>query len=262
MAGEDVSIKVSRKGFNAGTCSDKQLAMSSEWNLLPLEAEGVFEVNNTLTAPVTIYTHNLGYVAPFRIYHQSDFESGSLFDSSLTYHGGGQRPGITCYMTSTALVWDSAYSSETPLYIHWKIYRRNLELNQTTEDFSLVDETQGPYDDHGLLVSKKGKSVNSTDMRDFTFRSDLRPLIVDGSVYTTTPSYSISYTHNLGYRPMYWAFTEYTPDSGRWSRVTQGEFFRGEVTTTSLDFEVSSSLWDDKSNFALIIFKSTINTND
>ena len=45
----EYGIRVSRSGYDVDIASDKQLALSSDWPLLPLEAEGVFEVNNTLT---------------------------------------------------------------------------------------------------------------------------------------------------------------------------------------------------------------------
>jgi len=251
-----VGINVSRTGYDVNTASDKQLAFSSQWPLLPIEAEGKFEVNNTLTAPVTIYNHDLGYPPVFRIYYQSDF-----YDSSYYYPDGDpNRIGSRCGVNSTDLVWNDVWYSDTPMYVYWKVYRRNLTQNQSTASVNLADEAKGNSGGYGFLISKNGKSVTSGDLRDFNLRSDMRPLIVDSSKFTTVPGYSINITHNLGYLPMYWVYY-YESDSGLWYKVRQNDVFSGSVTVTDITFAVNSGLWGGASNFAIILFKSTINTD-
>lgn len=64
-------VKVSRIGYDVNTASDKQLAFSSEWPLLPIEAEGDLTINPPVGGPgmvnQDIFTHNLGYEPVFYI---------------------------------------------------------------------------------------------------------------------------------------------------------------------------------------------------
>lgn len=249
-------VKVSREGYGANTASDKQLAFSSDWPLLPIEAEGSFEVNNTLTAPVTIYNHNLGYPPIFRIYFQSDFYDANYYSLG----GDPNRIGSNCGVDNSNLVWSDVWYSDIPAHIYWKIYRRSLTQNETTTNINLVDETKNSAGDYGFLISKVGKNVFSGDLRDFNLRSDMRPLMVNSSKFTTTPGYSISLTHNLGYLPMYWIYY-YSSDKNLWYKVRQNDYFNGNITTTEITFTVSPGMWGGESNFAIVLFKSTINTD-
>lgn len=254
----EYGIRVSRSGYDVDIASDKQLALSSDWPLLPLEAEGVFEVNNTLTQPVTIYNHNLGYAPVFRVYYTSAF-----YDSDWFYNGATESAiGTTCRVDTNNLIWTDVWYSATPMYLHWKVYRRPITINFNEPNYILTDDTKDGFDDYGIVVSKKGKDTNSLDYRDFSIRSDCRQLIIDQSTYTTNPVYTITMTHNLGYLPIFWAYYQNT--SGEWANLIQSYVVRTAVTTTSITIDIQEALWSSPPvapNLALLTFKNTLNSN-
>lgn len=253
----DEVLRISRNGYPVETASDKQLTLSSNWPLLPLEAEGVFEVNNTLTQPVTIYNHDLGYAPVFKVYFTSSFYDTDWYsnaeDESVI--------GTTCAVDSDNLIWTDIWFSATPMYLHWKIFRRPIQTSFDEPNYILTDEAEGDSGDYGLLVSKVGKSVNSNDLRDFSIRSDCRQLIVDQSDYTTTPTYSYTLTHNLGYPPIFWGFYQ-DSGTGPWKRLTPSYSARTFVTSSYIEIDIQSALWGSPApNLALLTFKNTLNTD-
>lgn len=252
----DYGIRVSRSGYDVDTASDKELALSSEWPLLPLEAEGVFEVNNTLSQPVTIYNHNLGYAPVFKVYYTSAFYDSDWFYNAATI----SAIGTTCRVDTNNLIWKDVWFSATPMYLHWKIFRRPITTNFNEPNYILTDTTKSTFNDYGLIVSKVGKDVGSTDFRDFSMRSDCRQLLVDQSAYTTTPDYTMTMTHNLGYPPIFWAY--YQDTSNQWERLIQSYTVRTAVTDSSITIDLPSAFWGSPPpNIALLTFKNTLNSN-
>lgn len=72
---------------------------------------------------------------------------------------------------------------------------------------------------YGIKVAKTGKSVTSTEPRDFIFNSEYETIKIyaeaGGSQSVSAGStYQVSITHNLGFIPMCWVFTEST--TGHW----------------------------------------------
>lgn len=252
----DEVLKISRSGYDVDSASDKELAFSDLWPLLPIEAEGVFEVNNTLTQPVTIYSHGLGYPAVFKVYYETDFygNDGWYYPASEAI----QDLGLSCQMDSNNLVWTGNWYSATPLYLHWKVFRRSLLTDFNAENYNLVDSEESSSSDYGLLVSREGKNVDSTDYRDFSIRSDCRQLIIDQSYHTTTPDYTMTLTHNLGYRPIYWIY--YEAVSGKWETLVPSYTVRTAVTTSDIEIAIQSALWGSPApNMAILTFKNTLN---
>ena len=253
--------KVSRQGFDVKTASDKQLAFSSEWPLLPIEAEGVFKVTNDMTQPVTIYNHGLGYPPVFSVYYTSDFyESGWYEQSPVTF-----RTGTECGVDSDNLVWKDYWYSSTPMYLYWKVFRRPITFNYQGPNHELTDSTKSSFKDYGAIVSKLGKSIGSPDLRDFGIRNDCRPSIIGQSSYglaEETPAiYRYEITHNLGYRPIYWAYY-WTAGNAVWRDLTPTYVTRMWVTTTKVRIEIQKNLWGmGRPQIALLIFKNTLDSN-
>lgn len=240
----DYGIKTSRIGFDVNTASDKQLAFSSSWPLLPIEAEGDETIlTETPAAPTVqaIYTHNLGYVPVFEV----ERVSGYPFFFQGSFH---------CDDTS---LWFDGYV-ESDMVIKWKIFRRPMLTNYEAPNSDTTDATQGEDSDYGILVSLPGKDIKSTDKRDFCIRSDVRQLMVAKSGYTAEAASGLEVTHNLGYKPMYWVYVQAEGDEG----PIEGEYRLGSETDdlilTASTTTLTITLYGLSTNFAYIIFKDTL----
>lgn len=236
--------KVSRIGYPVESASDKQLAFSSDWPLLPIEAEG----NVTLSVPAsgpdmvtqTLYTHNLGYEPVFYV---EKADSGFFWPAWA--------------WCNDSEIYVSMYVSES-INLKWKVFRRPLKTNYTAPIINTTDVTQQIDDDYGILVSLPNKDISSTDKRDFGIRSDVRQLMIAQSGYTTTADYGGSTTHNLGYKPTFLLYMESDSVSGDYRLATSGNDLKVDATTTTLTWLLYTP---PGRNWAYIIFKDTLTTN-
>lgn len=233
-------VKVSRIGYDVNTASDKQLAFSSEWPLLPIEAEGDLTINPPGGGPgnvsVDIYTHNLGYNPVFYVQRTS---------------GGPFFPGWTS--CDTDKLYFSGYVSSA-INLKWKVFRRNLLTNYLSGNYNTTDATKVVDGDYGIFISLPGKSISSTNKRDFAIRSDVRQLMIHQSGYVNSPA-QLVITHDLGYQPMYLIFAK---SGTEYQALTQSGSTGVSATNTQLtvdDYGASIADW------AYIIFKDTLTTN-
>lgn len=237
-------IKVSRNGFDVKTASDKQLAFSSEAPLLPIEAEGS-ESFTSGSQTSTLYTHNLGYVPVFFFWVEVSgklYQLGTLFPYNV-------------YATDTILKIDDYLFDN--LTVHWKVFRRPLLVEYTSDNINSTDATEKDSGDFGLFVSLPGKDISSTDKRDFGIRSDVRQLIVHKTGYTgKTQTETI--THSLGYKPMYWLYIEQDArnPTGAYSLITSTDDFLITITETTFKWEFFGV---SEFRFAYLLFKDPIN---
>jgi len=215
--------KVSRQGFDVKDASDKQLAFSSNWPLLPIEAEGTKSLSLNTTYDESLYTHGLGYTPVFMYWLEN----------------GGKRYPISDFLffniwcdDTELYIDDYTFSSGT---LHWKIFRRPLLTEYDSGNYNSTDATEKDSGDYGLLVSLPGKSVYSQDKRDFSVRSDVRQLMIHKTGYFDDTTNGANITHNLGYPPMYWFYTENTNrnPSGAYSLQPQTDDFTISANTTT-----------------------------
>lgn len=247
-------ILIARSGYGVDDANDRELSFNSSWPLLPIEAEGIFEVKNTLSSPVTIYEHGLGYAPVFKVYYLKD---GYLYPTPDSY-----QLGSPCTVDTNNLIWRGSYYSDTPMNLYWKIYRRPIEKNQDFDNYDLTTTTTKEGDQGKLIIAMPGKDTNSKDPRDISFHSSWKQLIIDSSMYGVAELignyYTISITHNLGYRPMYLSY--YKNSNNEWQQMGDSDIYRATVTTTSISFKLTpGSVGDTAPTLALIVFKSTIN---
>ena len=239
-------IKVSRLGYDVNVASDKQLAFSSEWPLLPIEAEGTFDITLGETYDEDLYTHNLGYPPVFMFW----------LDDGTNRYPLGPIYSSTLYVDSTIL-----HIADNPALatgtIHWKIFRRSLLTDYDSGTLISTDASEKDSGDYGIKVSLPGEDVNSEDKRDTGIRSDVRQLMIHktGGV---AASLGGDITHDLGYRPMYWLFVENTNffPSGSYSIIQESDDFTVEATTTELKWVLSTP---PGLKWAYLIFKDPVN---
>lgn len=233
-------VQVSRIGYDVDTASDKQLAFSSEWPLLPIEAEGDITISGSGAVTQDIYTHNLGYEPVFYV-HRTD---GDFF-----------FPGW-CWCDDTK-IWFSGFT-DSSINLKWKVFRRPIKTAFTAPISNTTDATQQIDGDYGILISLPGKGVESTDKRDFGIRSDVRQLMIAKSDFTTTPIGGATVTHNLGYRPMYFIFMESDSIAGDFRQVTSASDFAVSATTTQFTWRLYTPPFR---NYGYILFKDTLTAN-
>jgi hypothetical protein len=235
-------VKVSRAGYDVKEASDKQLAFSSEWPLLPIEAEGSYNIAAG-SQTYDIYTHSLDYYPVFSVWREV---------SGKRYHESAQSG---TYVTTSKLAYDGW--SEDAFTLHWKVYRRPLRLNYTAENISTTDATEKDSGDYGVIVSLPGKDISSTDKRDFGVRSDVRQLMIHKTGYEDS-TLTETITHNLGYKPIYWFFIETDWNPNRYYCVAPTDDFVLSASDTQLTFEFFSFT---PQNWAYLIFKDPVNLN-
>lgn len=102
---------------------------------------------------------------------------------------------------------------------------------------------------YGIKIAKEGKSIYSTDPRDYIFWSKYPTLSLYAKITTsiTLPARqqftSVSVTHNLGYRPQVWVFAN---DCGnRYSRLPYRNYLctdcdlKTEIPYFNLTFKIT-----------------------
>lgn len=211
----DWGIKVSQKGHDVLTCADRYLVFNSSWPVLKILAQGSFSVPND-AADQVLYTHNLGYVPAFWIFDTSAYAGGTAGKSKLSTSGTSQYFG----MNSTELKWlgatRGASGATGSLTGRYYIFTHNVQTNFTAPVLETTAESAGAAGDFGFKISKEGKDISSTDLRDFVIHSGTRtPQISKCGYGTDTAPFTLNVTHNLGYKPLYfwWAYIKDYGDS-------------------------------------------------
>lgn len=240
----DYGAKVSRIGFDVNTASDKQLAFSSDWPLLPIEAEG----EATIVAPggggpVTqdIFTHSLGYAPVFIV----ERISGDPFSFPLFYR------------CNTTKLWFDGFLTAN-LVVKWKVFRRPIKATLEVDNVNIVDATKKEDSDYGFVVTLPGKDISSTDKRNFCVRSDVRQLMVAKSGYIAEDIGGLTTNHNLGYKAMYLVYIGVYGTPNTFRLGSEADDLALTMTTTSLTLSLYGYPWPE---MAYIIFKDTLTTN-
>lgn len=91
-----------------------------------------------------------------------------------------------------------------------------------------------------LKVALPGKSMTSTDLKDFSLHSGYSSIKIFSKATSTvtvnaSSNATVSITHNCGFFPLGLLYVELTPGSGRWY-VTPFHDITGEDTYVSGDF--------------------------
>lgn len=178
------------QGYDVNTAIDYLQSFNSSWPLLKVDSTGNY------TGAVN---HNLGYY-PF--YTMVSTFTSSAFDQFAGLSG--------TYGVSTSQLTRGS-GSGTPRYY---IFRLNLQQNFTAPRIDGDTSPLPSVDDYQFKISKDGKSIDSTDMRDFSLHSGSRsPAVhmVNNGLTSFDPSTSSrerTVSHNLGYVPTAFAFVK------------------------------------------------------
>lgn len=186
----DFGAKASVPGYNVDDTADFLLSFNSSWPLLKIEHSDTATITQNGT-PQTIYTHNLGYPPLYFIASDGQFDetAGSIrkigVDNNVLAYDGNNPVGGT-------------YS------FRYYVCRLPLTQNFTAPTIESNNLPVAINDDYGIKVAKPGKSVDSTDLRDFALYSSARSpmvhkvdygtLAADGGNFTRTVAHELTYT--------------------------------------------------------------------
>lgn len=178
------------QGYNVKTAVDYLQTFNSSWPLLKVGSTGNY------TGPVN---HSLGYY-PF--YTMVSTFTPSSFDE---FAGLSDTYGVS----TSQLVRGSG--SGSPRYY---IFRLNLQENFTAPHIEGDTSPLPSVDNYHFKISRDGKSIDSTDMRDFSLHSGSRSpsvhMVNNGltTFNSSTNSRERTVSHNLGYVPTAFAFVK------------------------------------------------------
>lgn len=186
----DIGIKGSQLGYDVTSLQDYLQSFNSSWPHLKLSDTAVFSSN---------VSHGLGY-PPFYIITSSAADFGA--DGRVQ-----QTAGDRFAVDSTTLTRFSGAS--TPRYF---IFRQDLTVDFTATTPTGTTPTSTVDRNFGFKLTKPGKDVTSTDMRDFSLHSStIAPFIhmVKNVSMTNTGGglgLEATVTHGLGYTPLAFVF--------------------------------------------------------
>lgn len=211
----DYGLKISQPFYDATTAADSNLLFSSSWPTLPIAAEATFTNSayggtSNFSDYTLAFTHGLGFT-PFVIAWATDATTGK----TQRYND------FSINSTKVMLLWGYSGSAITGYSsIHIVCYNINLAVDK---DYPYVKPTgvSSYYDaSYGIKIVKDGKSIDSTDLRDFILHSRTQsPQILavktEASGITSTlggGTFDILYTPPVA-TPL-WAFGFQTDDQG------------------------------------------------
>jgi hypothetical protein len=186
-----VGIKVSQPNYPVESAEDYKLLFSSSWPNLNIVNSGRYVSTNTTN---TIVTHNLGYRPMFLIW---ELTSANTVVSYVNEYG------LLFEVNETELR-EKGPSGLGGKSFFYQIYAVDLDtqlISPSINTGSAEDINDSIDRDYGIKVSKPGKSIYSTDFRDYVIHSRTRSPMV-GSVSQFNQTLSATITHNYGYAPM------------------------------------------------------------
>lgn len=195
-------IVASMLGIEVTDAADQDLILSSNFPMLKIDAVKPFTLTSTYGNEYTIHTHNYGY-PPFFILYQ--VVGGALIQDYFFDEISVTNTAITLFDFTSPFV-GSDFVPQTRDFV-LVVCRNPLTKPYTTPVFRTQSvEAAALNRDYGLITSKPGKDASSTDMRDFTFHSNARNLLIHAVDYREMTTTTMTWTNNLPYRPLFFGF--------------------------------------------------------
>lgn len=251
----DLGIMVAQQGVPVETCSDWQLLFSSGWPSLKIHDAQPFTIADA-TQDVTIATHNLGFAPAFWVFASGGYVNFSP-GSSLAV---GSLVGQSFVVNNSTLRYLGATNGNPPGSFSGYYYIFRLDMSQTISPKSLTsaDKSFIISPDYGFMVAKNGKSIDSTDFRDFVIHSSARsPMIHMAGQFNFGTNPKVV-NHGLGYPPLYF-FYFYNRFGGvnSWFMATSSQDSSITADTANLTIDVPGATSSDLGFY--IIFKDPFN---
>jgi hypothetical protein len=178
---------------------------NSDWPSLAIAFEAVVTVPNTFGT--AIITHNLGFIPFLQVWD---------------YTGGINNGRVG---TSISILFDKTkinLTNNTGVDIVCSVKCYNFDIT-VAKDYALpkYPVIKTSYDPStGIKVSKYGKSIGSTDLRDFILHSRAQSPAILSVVTKIDTSFNVTYTNPANYIPWAFAFASYS--AGKYQVVSAG----------------------------------------
>lgn len=204
---EDFGIKLSLPGSEVETAADTQLLFNSSWPSLKIFKN--IEVTQTIPAlPTTntlLYNHGLNFVPAVIPYGGAGGSTSSGGVAEISRQNVGAD-------TNNLYLLKGGNSQPINLDIRLSILYLDITVPFTAPVIDTGPSAAArPSPDFGFKISKDGKDVSSTDLRDFILHTSARSPMVHAVVPgTIDTSGTFTYTHDLPYNPIFFAFIQQT----------------------------------------------------
>lgn len=252
----DYGIKVGFPGVDVKTAPDYQLLYNSSWPTLSIAASpqisADYAAGTSQGSTNVIYRHALGYVPLFIPYAMSSFLSGSV----PSYLEMGARQNIMADNTNIYFA-GGFHTNAVTLNTAIMVFPVDIEtaflapsIKSTAPGAIVVDRN------YGIKATKSGKDVNSTDLRDFTVHSSTRgPLLHAVAPGKANSSGIYSYTHNLGYNPIFMAYQQVLGEPNKYVAING---YAGVSTSgTTISLRTTANF-----NCSIVVLKDPIDPSD
>lgn len=253
-------VIASMLGVDAFDAADQDLILSSAFPMLKIESITEVTLSTVYGNSYDLVTHNLGYPPFFLVFERV---GGALIHEFFTSLFETTSEKITMF--------DYVFNSGNPTTKTYVVLICRNPLNKaiSTPVFSTQSREAALRDrNYGLITSKPGKSTDSTDMRDFTFHSNARNLLIHAVDYReivtdpATSGRSMTWVNDLPYRPIFFGYCSI--DGGNKYRFLYGggqaapnynQLDNGDVKITDFDDGSGTkhygSIWVFKDPFTL-----------
>lgn len=194
-------IEISQRGVSIDRASEWQKVVSSKWKYLKVLAEGKANVGST--GITTIFTHNLGYYAPFLMFIQSISSNGSDTGGWRLAPGGQlNATGASAFNTL-----DSLQATGGPVTIYYVIFDYDLDAISRFSPGIAQGQDTGGKNDFGMkavLTTSSAKDMDSTDYRKFSIHTGAKNMAIhQADKVQPGPDLQVHITHGLGYLPSF-----------------------------------------------------------
>lgn len=171
-------------GYDVKTAADYLLSFNSQWPLLKVHETGTFSGD---------LSHSLGYV-PFYIV--------TTADGRVDQFAGLNE---SCGVNGSTLFYGTLAGTR-----RYYIFRLDITTNYTAPTLASSTERTAENDGYVFKMTKPGKDVSSTDMRDFALHSNTKsPMlhkVVDQTLSIGGSGWVSTIPHGLNYVPTVFAF--------------------------------------------------------
>lgn len=200
-------VIASMLGVDALDAADQDLILSSSSPMLKIAFVKVITLTSLYGNTYTLFNHALGYPPFFMLYQVS----GTTITHEFIFDTVECDKDNVTLSDSTSPFVGSDFVPQTRTFV-LVVCRNPLNKAIKTPVFrTLSREAAIRNRNYGLITAKDGKSTDSKDMRDFTFHSDTRNLLVHAVdaheiLVDGGGQYIATWVNDLPYRPIFFGF--------------------------------------------------------
>ena len=197
-------VKVARRGFDVQTAGDENLLYSSLWPVLSIYKE--IPVNLSKSDDVEIIAeHGLGYPPMFLPF--VDYSGATTSPGAATLGGPFQ-------VSDKYVRIDSLGYNFTRLKGVIYLYTLDLSTPYTAPIVNLGGLPGLQSSDKVFKLAKVGKSIHSTQLKDFVITTDARSPLIHSVTPGIVQGGELVAEHNLGYVPLFFGYSRQNPFTG------------------------------------------------